>query len=208
MNKRDNRIYEPKEIDKLDLKKYGLTHLEGRNILTLDGTDIDRLLEALGNDDVSLNVPLPCTPQVIQELLSISECRRCGGCCVPNPLNPESPGVEVFRDELRSIAANLNTSYETMEKETSIGKVVSYPFDMTKLSITRWLPLPCPFHDAEPDNCRVYTERPVVCKIHPVIFTGDPESLAIKVNCDYGKEILIGAYKWVHEREPDLEILL
>ncbi len=204
----NGKIYEPKEIDKLDLEKYGLAYLEGRNILTLDVPDMDRLLEALGNDDISLNVALPCTPQVIQQLLSVSECRRCGRCCIPNPLNPDSPGVEVFRDELRSIADYLNTTYEALENESVRGKVVPHPFDITKISFTRWLPLPCPFHDDAPDSCRIYPERPVVCKIHPVIFTGDPESVAIKVNCDYGKEILKEAYKWVREREPDLEILL
>ncbi len=116
--------------------------------------------------------------------------------------------MEVFRDELRSIADYLNTTYEALENESVRGKVVPHPFDITKISFTWWLPLPCPFHDNTPDSCRIYPERPVVCKIHPVIFTGDPESVAIKVNCDYGKEILKEAYKWVREREPDLEILL
>ena len=70
--------YESEEIFKLDLEKYGVSHLGGENILTLKEQDMDTLLEALGNDDISLTVSLPCTPDVMFELVSTSECRRCG----------------------------------------------------------------------------------------------------------------------------------
>ncbi|MFC1921045.1 YkgJ family cysteine cluster protein [Chloroflexota bacterium] len=204
----DNKIYDSHEIDKLDLEKYGLSYLEGNNLLSLSGPDMEKLLNALGKDDISLNVPIPCTPDIVQEVLSFSECRRCGGCCTPNPLNPDSPGVEVFKDELGIIADHLHMPYETLEMKTSVGKVVPYPFQVTKLSFTRWLPLPCPFHIAEPNGCRVYPVRPVVCKIHPIIFTGDESYMSIKTNCDYGKELIIAVFKLVRTRDPNLEILL
>ena len=204
----DNKIYEPQEIDKLDLQKYGLSHLEGRNILTLTGPDMDKLLIALGNDDISLTVPLPCTPETIQEILSLSECRRCGKCCIPNPLNPDSPGVEAFKDELITIAGYLQSSYETLKEKTAAGKFVPHPFRPTRLETTRWLPLPCPFYQMEHNECQVYPVRPVVCAIHPIIFTGDSSNMAIKVNCDYGKELIIGAYRYVREKNPELEMKL
>jgi len=204
----ENKIYEPKEIDKLDLEKYGLSYLEGRKILTLPGSDMNRLLLALGNDDISLNVPIPCTLDNVQEVLSYSECRRCGNCCLPNPMNPGSPGVEIFKEELNSIADYLHLPYETLKEKTAVGKAVPYPFQMTKLAFTRWLPLPCPFYIVEHNECQVYPVRPVVCKIHPIIFTGDDTNMAIKINCDYGKDLIIGAYRYVRTNDPNLEIKL
>jgi Fe-S-cluster containining protein len=196
------------EIDRLDLEKYGLSYLEGRNILTLERPDMDRLLVALGNDDISLNIPIPCTPENVQEVLSYSECRRCGRCCIPNPLNPESPGIEAFEDELKSIAIHLNTPYEALREKTKVGQVVSYPYQVVKLGYTRWLPLPCPFYDAEQNGCQAYPVRPVVCKTFPVIFTGDDTYMSIKVSCDYGKDIVIEACKRLRAKEPDLEIVI
>ena len=111
----EDKIQEPQKIYRLDLEKYGLSHLTGRNILALTGSDMDKLLNALGNDDISVNVPVPFNPDNVKELLSQSECRRCGKCCIPNPLNPRSAGVEVFEDELKLIAHHLHSPYETLK---------------------------------------------------------------------------------------------
>src|SRR3972149_7014913 len=91
------------EIDRLDLARYGLSDLVGKNLVPPDRSKMDRLLAALGDDDISLNVPIPCTVDNVREVLSYSECRRCGRCCRPNPLNPESPGIEVFEEELKAM---------------------------------------------------------------------------------------------------------
>ncbi len=194
------------EIHRLDLEKYGLSDLEGRNILTLQRSDMDRLLAALGNDDISLNIPTPCTPENVRELLTYSECRRCGRCCISNPLNPESPGIEAFEDELKSIASHLNTTYEALKEKTEVGQVVSYPYQVIRLGFTRWLPLPCPFFDKEQNECQVYPVRPVVCKTFPVIFTGDDTYMSIKVTCGYGKDIIIEACKRLRANDLDLKI--
>jgi Fe-S-cluster containining protein len=204
----ENKKYEPEVINKLDLKKYGLSYLEGRNILTLTGSDMDRLLIALGNDDIALDVPIPCTPENVQKVLSYSECRRCGKCCIPNPLNPGSPGVEIFEEELNAVANYLQLPYETLEEKTSVGKAVPHPFQRNRLVSTRWLPLPCPFFVVEENKCQVYPVRPVVCKIHPIIFTGDYSFMSVKVNCDYGKDLIIGAFRYVRTSGPHLEIKL
>jgi Fe-S-cluster containining protein len=204
----DGTNYEAEVIYKLDLGKYGLADLEDRNLLTLSEADMARLLEALGNDDISLDFPIPCTPVNIQKVLSFSHCRMCGRCCNPNPLNPESPGIEAFKDELASIAGYLQVTYESLEAGTSAGKYAPYPFRQTKLEFTRWLPLPCPFHNAEKHSCNVHSMRPLVCKIHPIIFTGDDSCISIKANCDYGKDLIIGACKYVRELDPAAEIIL
>jgi hypothetical protein len=107
---KEKRELEPGEsevIYKLDLGKYGLARLEGTDILSLAEDEMDSLLEALGSDDIALNIPIPFSIENIMEILSYSECRKCGRCCNPNPLNPESPGIEVFEKELLSIANYL-----------------------------------------------------------------------------------------------------
>jgi Fe-S-cluster containining protein len=207
MEERDESMY-GEEIDRLDLRKYGLEYLEGRNILTLDRPDLDKLLEALGKDDISLNVPLPCTEQNVQELLALSECRKCGRCCKPNPLNPKSPGIEVFEDELQSIAKAVGQPYDDIRKNTSVGHAVPYAFQIVNLGFTRWLPLPCPFYSEEKGGCQAYSARGVVCRVYPVIFTGDDEYMSIRATCGYGKDVIVEAYKRVLREDPRAEIIL
>jgi Fe-S-cluster containining protein len=200
--------YESEEIFKLDLEKYGLSRLEGKNILDLEKADMDELLEALGNDDISLTVEMPCTPENLFEIVSSAECRKCGGCCQPNPLNPDSPGIEVFKEELTAIADYLHVPFQMLEEKTELGKYVAHPFGWTGMSSTRWLPLPCPFFNQEKNECSIHPVRPIVCKIHPLIFTSDYDSISVKLNCDYGKELILKAYEWARARDPKLEIIL
>lgn len=207
----DNRIQESREIERLDLARYGLAYLEGSNILALSEPDMDKLLKALGEDDISLNIPILCTPYNVQKILAYGECRRCGRCCIPNPLNPANPGVEVFDSELKAIAAHLGDTYEEWRAKTEHGKVVVHPFeaqfDPTKLVFTRFLPLPCPFYDKD-GRCQVYPVRPIVCSIHPVVFTEDHSQITVRALCDYGKDIIKVAFKDVHKANPEMVIKL
>ena len=203
-----DRIQAPQEIERLDLAKYGLAYLESSNLLALDGPDMDKLLKALGDDDISLNIPITCTPYNVQKILSYSECRRCGKCCIPNPLNSENPGVEVFEEELKSIASHLGLTYETLREKTTRSKVVAHPFEPTKLYFTRWLPLPCPYYDEKLKGCQIYPVRPIVCSIHPVVFTEDNTHISIKANCDYGKDLIKAAFKDVRKTSPEMVIKL
>ena len=195
------------EIDRLPLERYGLTHLEGADLLRLEGEDLDRLLEALARDDISINIPLPCTQENIDNLLAAGECRRCGRCCIPNPLIPDGPGVEIFIEELREVERYLGQPENAVFDRTTEGKIIPHPLK-GHITFTRWLPLPCPFHTAEPDGCRVHPVRPVVCRIHPIVFTGDISYMAVKVRCDYGKDIARAAFKLVRETDPEMEIRL
>ncbi len=200
--------YESEEIDRLDLDKYGLSYLAGRNMVTLDRGDLHKLLLALGNDEISLNLPVPCTADNVREVLARSECRRCGRCCLPNPANPESPGVEVFEEELNAIANHLHVPVETLARNTVAGKTVPYSFQLIRLGFTRWLPLPCRFYDAERNGCQVYPVRAVVCQVYPIVFTGDDTYMSIRVTCDYGKDVFIGALESLRASNPGLEITL
>lgn len=200
---------DPLEIYKLDLARYGLAYLDGANLLDITEEDMDKLLKALGDEDISLNIPIPCTPYNVQEMLTYGTCRNCGRCCIPNPLNPGNPGVEVFEDELKKIAAHLGVPYEELKASTAVGKIVPHPFNgVQKLSFTRFLPLPCPYRDEETKTCRIYPVRPIVCVIHPAVFTEDNTQTSIKANCEYGKEIIKAALKEVKRKNPQMVIAL
>jgi Fe-S-cluster containining protein len=200
----DDSVY-GEDIEKLDLKKYGLSRLEGKNLLTLDASEMRALLAALGDDDISLNLPLPCTAEIVQQVLSYSQCRQCGRCCRPNPLNPASPGVEVFEEELEAMAENAHEEYEALKAKTSPGNATPYAFQVVKLGLTRWLPLPCPFY-AQEGGCRAYPVRAVVCRTYPIIFTGDDSYMSIRVTCDYGKDLVVRACERIRTTDPDLRI--
>jgi Fe-S-cluster containining protein len=193
------------DIEKLDLKKYGLLRLEGKNLLTLDPPDMQSLLEALGEDDISLNMPLACTAENVQQVLAYSECRRCGRCCRPNPLNPASPGVEVFEEELKMMAEHAHEAYEALKARTAAGSATPYAFQVVKLGLTRWLPLPCPFY-AQEGGCRAYADRAVVCRTYPIIFTGDDTYMSIRVTCDYGKDLAVRVCERIRAADPGLRI--
>ena len=200
----ENKTQEPQKIDRLDLEKYGLSYLKDRNVLDLTSSDMEKLLNALGNDDISLNVPLPFISRNIRELLSQSECRRCGKCCLPNSMNPGSPGVEVFEDELESIARHLDLPYETLKEKTRSGQNSDAYWPLSDIISTRLLPLPCPFYVEKTNVCQVYQVRPRVCVIYPIVSAGDDNSFSIKINCEYGKEIAISALRLLKRNNPGL----
>ena len=145
----DEQIQQPKRVFRLDLDKYGLSHLEGRNILGIDESDLDKFLYALAQDDISLQIPGAFTPENIREILSRSECKKCGACCVPNPLNPHGPGVELFEDELKIIADKTGLDYESFLEQTTEGKNQDAVYPLNEIICTRLLPLPCPFYIEE-----------------------------------------------------------
>ncbi len=197
-------MQEPQRVFKLKLEKYGLSHLDSRNILDLNSSDLDALLNALGNDDISITVPIPFAPQNVKELLSHGVCRKCGGCCIPNPLNPDGPGIEVFDDELKIIAHHLKSSYEMLKENTVEGKNQDNPWPLYDVISTRLLPLPCRFYDEETKDCLIYEVRPLVCTIYPIVLSDNEDYMDIKVNCNYGKEVAKAAIKKLRTENPEL----
>jgi Fe-S-cluster containining protein len=196
-------VQQPKRVFRLDLEKYGLSYLDGRNILDLNEDDLLKFFNSLSQDDISLQLPIAFTPQNIKEILSRSECRQCGGCCIPNPLNPGNPGVEVFEDELKILAPFLDTDYESLVNITAEGKNQDAMYPLNLLIGTQLLPLPCPFYINESKGCRAYKGRPLVCTIYPVVFGDNDEYIEIKVNCDYGKDIAREALKDLKKKNPN-----
>lgn len=203
-----DKIQKPEQIDRLDLDKYGLSRLRGKNVLTLTGAEMEELLDALAADDISINVPIPCTPDNVEGILSYSECRRCGGCCLPNPRNPGSPGVELLEEELRAISIALQQPYESLKEKTFEGQALASDYQSSQVTFTRRLPLPCPFYDEKAGACRVYEVRPTVCNVYPIIFGENGSYIAIKVDCEYGRDIAARTLMYLRTNYPDMVLKL
>ena len=197
----ERKPWKPKQTDRFDLSRHGLGHLAGQDVLTLAPNDLDKLLTALGEDDIAVRVPISSTPENMERLLASSECRRCGECCCPVKPNPDNPGIEALEDELHKLADKAGMSYEQLVEKTTRGKPVFHPSYMENVSFTRYLPRPCPFYDVEGKGCPVHSVRPIVCRLHPIVF-GDYGQISIRAKCDYGKDILKAAFKEVRETQP------
>ena len=189
----------PYENDKLDLEKYGLSHILNRRLVSLSDKEIDEYLCALANEDFSAKIPLLPIPRNIELLLSQSKCRKCGRCCLPNPLNPTYSIVEIFEDELKPIERHYHYSHKYLRKITKRGKLIKHPYVIHKKDKTRWFSLPCPFFGEKTKTCMIHEFRFTVCKVYPIILGKDTTRIEIKVNCDYGKDIFKNAIRYLKQ---------
>ncbi len=127
------------------------------------------------------------TPDKIVNLLGTSRCRRCGKCCLPNRLDPQNPGVMVFKKDLELIAERFDYSYEYLLEK-------AIPNADPQVPPCWYLPLPCMFYDEESCHCTIYEARPFACKVFPMpplinLGSGKPDGILISVGCEYGKDI-------------------
>lgn len=198
-----NKTRKSRENEPLDLARYGLAYLAGSDVLTLSEADLDRLLEVLGDHDMSVSMPIASTPENVQRITAYSVCRKCGKCCSPDKPNPDNPGVEALEDELKKIASHLGVPYADLESKTRFGKAVFHPSYMKELSFTRYLPLPCPYYDAGTHACNIYSIRPIVCRMHPILFS-EGGAISIRAMCDYGKDLIKAALKEVKKDHPEM----
>jgi len=194
--------------DQLNLQEYGLDHLKGKNLLFVDESDITKLLDAVSKEDMSIYLPIRQSRESFMQLLAQSNCRRCSKCCLPNPFNPKHPGIDILERELEPIAKHLHVSLKKLKRKTAKGKPITSLVQPTESEMTRWLPLPCPFLDVKSKQCRIYPVRPFVCRIYPVLGSENRLLTEVKVNCDYGKDIVRHAIKTLREQRPGLKWLL
>ena len=186
----DNNQDRPGEASRmatLDLGKYGLSHIAGKNLWELTDSELDQLMDAFVQEDIAPALDLPTRPEIIGALLNSSYCRDCGKCCLGvNTSNPLHPGIEVYEDELKLMGKHAHISYKSLKKQTSTGQVLRNPENPGEVATTRWLAFPCMFYDRKLKQCRVYQTRPLVCKIYPITIEN---SICVKVNCEYGRDI-------------------
>ena len=185
----------PRGMSQLDLAKYGLSHLEKKEICRWPDADIDKLIDAFVAENIAPAVlGIPFTPYGVKPVLGLSHCRRCGKCCQTNPLDPEHPGVMVYEQDLRRIAQYTKRSYAKLRKR---ARQNTDP----KLPQRRHLPLPCEFY--EKGNCRIYKVRPLVCCTYPVGDVSEDIGIVINLRCEYGVEIYKTILEYQREGKED-----
>ena len=190
----DGQLSEPgKSLISLDLEKYGLSNLSQKPRRDWTSLEIEKLMDAFAKENIMPVVEFESVVSVsskVDELLRKSHCRRCGRCCLPNPVYPSHPGVEVFEDELKLMKKNFHVSNRCLRKRTHVGRQWANPVRPSEVATTIFMTLPCMFYDSTKKQCRVYRVRPRVCKIYPIRSSGkNALSFGIDVRCDYGKDI-------------------
>ena len=168
-------------LSSLDLARHGLSDLAHRSPYTLTDGELDRLLAAFAAENIAPVVRgLLFSRNNIDRLLGLSQCRRCGLCCLPNPVSPGHPGAMVYDRELKLIAARTKHTYKQLVKIVPVNKNPNLPQ-------RRFLPFPCVFY--RKGECEVYELRPLACRVYPLTDVPGGAGVSINVRCDYGKEI-------------------
>ena len=164
-----------------DFKKHGLKHLERIPIEKWSSDDVEKWISAFKADNIAPRLPFPYSQG--PKLRALSYCRKCGECCQPRDEDPEDPGIEVNKNQIRTIAGQTHISYKSLKKKINVYENGWY------------LPLPCPFHKKK-EGCTIYQVRPVICRVYPVrpaVF-GEQVTCCIDLKCEYGEEIYRSAF--------------
>jgi Fe-S-cluster containining protein len=177
-----------------DLSKYGLDHLETMELRDYTDDDIKKLTGAFAAESIAPSVPsILFEKENVKKLLNVSKCRRCGRCCLPDKTAPDNPGVIVGESDLIRIGKNTKHSLKSLKKIVKVNQHPSYHIGAT------YLPLPCMFFNKSTRSCKIYTYRPLICRIYPVSDDSGEDNVTIDVHCDYGKEIFQKALKYLRE---------
>jgi Fe-S-cluster containining protein len=179
-----DEFHDPVDRPRLDLARHGLTDLARKSVYTLKSAELDRLLAAFAADNIAPVIRgLLFSRSNIDRLLALSDCRRCGQCCLPNPVTPLYPGAMVYDKELKLIAARSRYTHKQLTKRAPMNKDPNLP-------ARRFLPFPCMFY--RKGKCEVYELRPLACRVYPLTDVPGGGGVSINVRCDYGKEIYKG----------------
>jgi Fe-S-cluster containining protein len=178
----EDMLQESNGIIKLDLEKYGLSHLKNSGPLDWSDSDLEKIMDACAAENIAPALfGIKFSPENVNRFLDLSHCRRCGRCCLPNPIDPDYPGVMVDEEDLKLIAKHSHYSYKYLKKKAILNTD-------PKLPQRRYLPLPCIFYNEIKKECKIYEIRPVVCRTFPITDLPGQDGISINL-CEYGKDI-------------------
>jgi Fe-S-cluster containining protein len=177
----------------INLSKYSLENLENTHYGDLKDDDIIKLTNAFYIENIAPTIPgMKFNWENVSKLLNLSKCRRCGRCCRPSQKALDNPGIMVYDEDLITISKHTKHSFKALKRMTKINDNPVYNVG------ARYLALPCMFYIQENRFCKIYSYRPLICKIYPV--SDSPEhDITVDVQCDFGKEIYIGALKYLRD---------
>jgi Fe-S-cluster containining protein len=180
----------------LDMGKYGLEYLETIELRDYTDDDIKKLTNAFSVELIAPSVPfILFERENINKLLSLSKCKRCGKCCLPDKTAPDNPGVIVGESDLMEISKNTKHSLKSLKKIVRLSENPKYHAGAL------FLPLPCMFFNKNERSCKIYSHRPLICRIYPISDDSGADNVTIDVHCDYGKEIFQKALKLLRDAD-------
>src|SRR4030042_6439772 len=179
-----------------DLSKYGLESLETKELGSYNDDDIKKLTEAFSVEQIAPSLPfISFDRENVNKLLKLSRCKKCGKCCQPDKTSPDNPGVIVGESDLIEISKNTKHSIKSLKKIIRVNQNPKYHMGGS------FLPLPCMFFDDNRRSCKIYSHRPLICRIYPVSDDADGQNVTVDVHCDYGKEIFQKALKLLRDED-------
>ncbi len=177
-----------------DLSKHGLESLETKELGSYTDNDIKKLTDAFSTEQIAPSLPfISFERENVNKLLDLSKCKKCGKCCQPDKTSPDNPGVIVGESDLIEISKNTKHSKKSLKKITRVNQNPKYHMGGS------FLPLPCMFFNKIERSCKIYSHRPLICRIYPVSDDADGENVTVDVHCDYGKEIFQKALKLLRD---------
>ena len=110
-----------------DLSKYRLEYLESMELCDYTDDDIRKLIGAFAAEQIAPSVPfILFERENINKLLSLSKCKRCGKCCLPDKTAPENPGVIVGESDMMEICKNAKHSLKSLKKIVRLSENPKY----------------------------------------------------------------------------------
>lgn len=174
--------------------KYGLEYLEKLELRDYSDDDIKKLTAAFAAEQIAPSVPfILFDRENVNKLLGLSKCKRCGKCCLADKTSPDNPGVIVGESDLLEISKNTKHSLKSLKKMVKLNEDLRYNPGAI------YLPLPCMFFNKNDRSCKIYSHRPLICRIYPVSDDSGGENVTVDVHCDYGKEIFQKALKLLRD---------
>jgi Fe-S-cluster containining protein len=123
---------------------------------SLSDTEIAALIESIYQSHANINLGVPYRRETISLFLKQFNCQRCGACCRGETLSAES-GVVLNPTEVQKLAYALAVPRSRFKQDYTYVK-----------NDRRLLRYPCPFNTEGSHSCRIYGQRPVVCRTFPL----------------------------------------
>lgn len=118
-----------------------------------------RWIAKANTDAKCLVLPLLASPVTVRLFHSEFHCARCGNCCQGRKDYPKDSGIALQAEEVLILATLKGLSKHQFKDRYTFSR-----------NGRRLMYYPCCFYD---NGCRIYKNRPVVCRLFPL---GPPET--------------------------------
>lgn len=147
---------------------------------TATEADIREAVEVVRRNTKQLVLPsLPPDKESVALIFSLFTCQRCGLCCSTGPQTPEASGIALWPDEHKRIARLLHVTVKRLRR-------ICYRDDGYY-----HLQYPCPFYDVSQRACRIYRQRPFICRQYPIEGANELNQICMASLCPASREVAV-----------------